>query len=77
MQFSTDRVKLTTGLMIKEMRQVQGLTQLALAKATNIPPSALSALEHDKARLGVKRAEAIARALHVHPSVLLWPNWKE
>ena len=40
---------------------------------TDTLPS-LSAIESGRVALGADRAEKLARALKVHPAVLLWPN---
>ncbi len=55
---------------------LQEMSQLELAKAADIPQSAISAIENDRVPLGIERAERLARALCVHPSVLVWPQWE-
>ena len=67
--------KLTSGMVIREMRILQGMTQNELAKATGLPQAAISALECDRVSIGVERAKVLARALKVHPSVLAFPDW--
>ncbi|MDP6580044.1 MAG: helix-turn-helix transcriptional regulator [Vicinamibacterales bacterium] len=42
---------------------------------TGIPQSTISAIENDRAKLGVERAKALARALRCHPAVLVFPGW--
>ncbi len=71
------RIKMTPGEMVRTVRELQELSQLDLAKAANIPQSTISAIEHGRTPLGVERAERLARALHVHPAVLVWPQWSE
>ncbi|MDP9149609.1 MAG: helix-turn-helix domain-containing protein [Myxococcota bacterium] len=51
------------------------MTQADLALASGIPQPALSSIENGRTTLGAERAEKLARALNVHPAVLLWPNW--
>jgi transcriptional regulator with XRE-family HTH domain len=51
------------------------MTQAELAAATGIAQPTLSSIESGRAMLGAERAEKLARALKVHPAVLLlWPN---
>jgi hypothetical protein len=42
---------------------------------TGIPQSTISAIERDRVKLGVERAKVLARALKVHPAVLVFPSW--
>jgi transcriptional regulator with XRE-family HTH domain len=57
------------------MREFQQLSQNELADLTGIPQSTISAIENDRVQLGVERAKVLARALHCHPSVLVFPGW--
>ena len=59
------------------MRELQELTQGELAEAAGVSQPVLSNLERDKEALGVERAKKLARALKVHPAVLLFPDWDE
>lgn len=52
---------------IKGFRELQELSQNKLSSIAGIPQSTLSAIEHDKIKLGVERAKVLARAL-VPPS---------
>jgi transcriptional regulator with XRE-family HTH domain len=70
------RVKLTPGDSVRVIRELQELTQVELAAASDVPQSAISAIECGRAALGAERAEKLARALKVHPAVLLWPHWE-
>jgi transcriptional regulator with XRE-family HTH domain len=69
------RVALTPGDAVRVARELQEMTQAELAEASGIPQPTLSSIEHGRATLGAERAEKLARALKVHPAVLLWPNW--
>lgn len=69
------RVALTPGDAVRVARELQGMTQAELAEASGIPQPTLSSIENGRATLGAERAEKLARALNVHPAVLLWPNW--
>lgn len=70
-------VSLTPGQMLTILRQKNGLSQVQLAQASKIAQSTLSSLESDRIKLGVERARALAKVLHVHPAVLLFPDWNE
>jgi transcriptional regulator with XRE-family HTH domain len=71
-----NRVRMMSpGDMVRVGRELQEMTQAQLARAADIAQPTLSAIENDRVSLGVKRAERLARALKVHPAVLLWPNW--
>lgn len=74
---SKTRIKMTPGEMVKTMRELQEMTQAELAKASAIPQPTISGIEGGTVALGAGRAEKLARALHVHPAVLLWPQWDE
>ncbi|HME90894.1 MAG TPA: helix-turn-helix transcriptional regulator [Myxococcaceae bacterium] len=69
------RVALSPGDAVRVARSLQGMTQAELAEASGIPQPTLSSIENGRATLGAERAEKLARALNVHPAVLLWPNW--
>lgn len=47
-----------------------------VSERTGIAQSTISAIETDRIKLGAERAKTLARALHVHPAVLLFPGWK-
>ncbi len=63
------------GEALKILRQLQGLSQLELANLTGIKQSNISALEGDITQLGRERALIFAKALKVHPAVLLFPDF--
>ena len=68
-------VSVTVGESVRIMRELQELSQTELAKKTGIPQSTISAIENNRVNLGVERAKVIARALFVHPAVLVFPGW--
>ena len=74
-QESPIREKVSIGESVRIMRELQELSQNELSTLTGIPQSTLSAIEHDKVNLGVERAKVLARALQVHPAVLVFPGW--
>ena len=69
------RVEVSVGESVRIVRELQGLSQNALAQRTGIPQATLSAIENDRVRLGVERAKVLARALRCHPGVLVFPGW--
>lgn len=70
------RVELSVGESVRIMRGLQELSQNELAAATGIPQSTISAIERDRVKLGLERAKILARALRVHPAVLVFPGWE-
>lgn len=66
---------LTPGETIKQLRGLQGMSQNDLADATGIPQSNISALENGTRQLGRDRALILAKALKVHPAVILFPDF--
>ena len=69
------RVSLTPGDSVRIARELQEMSQLQLAEASGIPQPTISAIEKGRVTLGAERAAKLARALWVHPAVLLWPTW--
>ena len=74
-QESPIREKVSIGESVRIIRELQELSQNELAALTGIPQPTLSAIEHDRVNLGVERAKVLARALQVHPAVLVFPGW--
>lgn len=69
-------VFLTPGEALKMIRELQEMSQNDLAEITGISQSNLSALENGSRQLGRDRAMTLARALRVHPAVLLFPDYE-
>jgi transcriptional regulator with XRE-family HTH domain len=69
------RIEVSVGDSVKIIRELQELSQNALAELTGIPQSTISAIENGRIQLGVERSKVLARALKCHPSVLVFPNW--
>ena len=63
------------GEALKMLRELQGLTQNDLAEITGIGQSNISAIENGSRQLGRERAIILAKALRVHPAVLLFPDF--
>ncbi|HZY31747.1 MAG TPA: helix-turn-helix transcriptional regulator [Candidatus Methylomirabilis sp.] len=73
---ATKAVNVSVGKSVRIIRELQGYSQNELARLTGIPQATISAIENDRARLGVERAKVIARALQCHPAVLVFPGWE-
>lgn len=69
-------VDVTVGESVRIIRELQGLSQTELAERTGIPQSTISGIENDRIQIGVERAKMLARALHCHPAVLVFPGWE-
>jgi transcriptional regulator with XRE-family HTH domain len=72
---SVVRVKLTPAEMARILREKNELTQSELADRTGLTQSTISNIENGRTQLGAERAKTLARALRVHPAVLLFPGW--
>ncbi len=70
------RTTVSVGESVKIIRGLQELSQNQLAQLTGIPQATISAIENDRVRLGVERAKVLAKALKVHPGVLVFPGWE-
>jgi transcriptional regulator with XRE-family HTH domain len=69
-------IEISVGESLRIIRELQELTQGELAKLTGIPQPTISAIESDRIRLGLERAKVLARALKVHPAVIVFPGWE-
>lgn len=77
-RFSAAKVRrpLSVGQSVRIARELNELSQNELAERAGIAQSTISAIETDRVKLGAERAKTLARALHVHPAVLLFPGWQ-
>ena len=66
----------TTGEIIRILREKKGWTQEELAKKCGISSTNLSMLENDRVDIGKKRAEQIAHAFKVHPALIMFPEYQ-
>lgn len=71
------RINVTVGESVRIIRELQGMSQNDLSKASGIPQSTISAIENDRINLGVERAKTLARVLECHPAVLVFPGWSQ
>jgi len=67
--------EVSPGEMLRTLRELQGMSQAALAEATGLSQSNISALETGARNIGRERALVLARALRVHPAVVLFPSF--
>lgn len=70
------RIVVSVGESIRVIRELQELSQNQLSQITGIPQATISAIENDRVQVGVERAKVLARALKVHPGVLVFPGWE-
>jgi transcriptional regulator with XRE-family HTH domain len=68
---------LTPAKAVRIAREFQEMTQTELAAASGVPQPAIAGIESGRIALRGDRAEKLARALKVHPAVLMWPQWGE
>ena len=69
------QIEVSVGESVRIIRELQKMSQNALAELTGIPQSTISAIENDRVNLGVERAKQLAVALKCHPAVLVFPGW--
>ncbi|MDO8461752.1 MAG: helix-turn-helix transcriptional regulator [Deltaproteobacteria bacterium] len=70
-----DPISITPGEMLATLRNLQGLTQGGLAKLTNMTQANISSMESGRQQIGRDRALVLAKALKVHPAVIMFPNY--
>ena len=68
--------KLTTGEVIRMLRELKGWTQAELAKRSGISATNISLLENEKVDIGKKRVEQLAKAFDVHPAIIMFPEYE-
>ena len=67
---------ITTGEVIRMLRELKGWTQEKLAKQSDINSKNISLLENGKVDIGKKRAEQLAHAFGVHPAIIMFPEYE-
>jgi transcriptional regulator with XRE-family HTH domain len=67
---------LSTGEVIRMLRELKGWTQLELARLSGISTTNLSLLENERVDIGKKRAEQLAKAFNVHPATIMFPEYE-
>ena len=66
----------TTGEVIRMLRGLKGWTQEKLAEKSGLNAKNISSLENDRIDIGKKRAEQLAKAFGVHPSIIMFPEYE-
>jgi len=61
---------------VRIARELNEFSQNELAERTGIAQSTISAIETNRIKLGAERAKTLARALRLHPAVLVFPGWR-
>jgi len=69
-------VRLSSGEVIRMLRDLKGWTQSVLAERSGISPTNLSLLENDRVDIGKKRALQLAEAFGVHPATIMFPEFE-
>lgn len=72
---ATDSMSVIPGEMLATLRQLQELTQSELAEKTGMTQANISSMESGRQQIGRDRALALAKALKVHPAVIIFPNY--
>jgi len=67
---------LSTGEVIRMLRELKGWTQVDLAKRSGISVTNISLLENKKVDIGKKRAEQLAKAFNIHPAIIMFPEYE-
>jgi len=67
---------LTTGEVVKMLRELKGWTQEDLAKSCGINAKNISMLENNRLDIGKKRALQLAIAFGVHPAIIIFPEYE-
>jgi transcriptional regulator with XRE-family HTH domain len=67
---------LSTGEVIRMIRELKGWTQAELARRSGISATNISLLENEKVEIGKKRAEQLAKAFDVHPAIIMFPEYE-
>ena len=67
---------ITTGEIIRMLRDLKGWTQEELSKHSGINAKNISLLENNKIDIGKKRAEQLAKAFGVHPAIIMFPEYE-
>ena len=69
------RISVTPGESLKMLRELQEMSQNQLATLTGVSQSNISALKNGSKQIGRDTAIKFARALKVHPAVILFPDY--
>lgn len=67
---------LSTGEVIRVLREMKGWTQDELARKSGISATNISLLENERVDIGKKRAEQLAKTFGVHPAIIMFPEYE-
>lgn len=67
---------LSTGEVIRMLRELKSWTQKELAERCGITSTNLSLLENNRVEIGKRRAEQLAMAFNVHPAIIMFPAYE-
>ena len=67
---------LTTGEVIRMLRELKGWTQEELAGRSGVHAKNISSLENNRIDIGKKRTEQLAKAFGVHPAIIMFPEYE-
>ena len=67
---------LTTGEVIRMLRELKGWTQEQLAEQSGLNAKNISLLENERIAIGKKRSEQLAKAFGVHPAIIMFPEYE-
>lgn len=67
---------LTTGEVIRMLRELKGWTQEMLAAESGLNAKNISSLENGRIDIGKKRAEQLAKAFGIHPAIIMFPEYE-
>ncbi len=67
---------LSTGEVLRMLRELKGWTQKELARRSKISATNISLLENEKIEIGKRRAEHLAQAFEVHPAIIMFPEYE-
>lgn len=65
---------LTSGEIVRILREKNDYSQNDLASKTHLTQATISSIENNRINLGIDRAKTLAKALHIHPAVLVFPD---
>ena len=71
---SKDLLRMSPGVMVATLRELQGLSQMELASLVHMSSSHLSNIERGKQEITRTRVLAFSKVLKVHPAVIMFPN---
>ena len=70
------RIHLSTGEVVRMLRELKGWTQAELARKTKLHATNISMIESGKVEVGKQRALALAKAFGVHPALIMFPEYE-